>query len=89
MKLEDMDQLSVTVDRALRIIGNVGLFITCFWRNVYLFKYPRLGRAFFVVLLLMALFAEIKLFITMGFVIIITAILYNQPQINRPLKLLL
>jgi hypothetical protein len=46
-----MDDLSITVDRALRIIGNIALFITASWRNIYLFKYPTLAKTFFGILL--------------------------------------
>lgn len=89
LKLGDMDELGVTVDRALRIIGNVALFIINFWRNVYLFKYPKLGRTFFSILLMLTLFADIKIFITVGFVILILAILYNNPKLNKALKIIL
>ena len=57
LRLEDMDQLSVTVDRVLRIIGHVALFIIKFWRAVFLFKYPRLAKTFFTILLLLSIFA--------------------------------
>jgi len=52
-----MDELSVTVDRVLRIIGHIALFITKFWRNVYLFKYPKVSKVFFTFLLLLCILA--------------------------------
>lgn len=84
-----MDELSVTVDRALRIIGNIALFIINFWRNVYLFKYPKLAKLFFISLLLLDFFGDAKVFITIGFMILIFVILYNNPKLNLPLKLII
>ncbi len=86
--MEDVDELGVTVDRALRIIGSVALFVTNFWRNVYLFKYPKLARLFFISLLLLNVFAEIKVFITIGFFLLIFVITYNHPSLHLPLKIL-
>jgi hypothetical protein len=52
--LDDIDDLGLTVDRVLRILGTIALFIQAFWRNVYLFKYPRMGYLFFAIVLINA-----------------------------------
>jgi hypothetical protein len=50
----------MTVDRVLRIMGNIALLIQAFWRNVYLFKYPRMGYLFFFIVLMNALFCDVN-----------------------------
>lgn len=82
-----MDELSITVDRALRIIGNIALFIINFWRNVYLFKYPKLARLFFTSVLLLNIFAEAKIFFTIAFLVLIFVIVYNHPKLHLFFKL--
>ena len=84
-----MDHLSITLDRALRIIGIIALFVVNFWRNVYLFKYPKLAKFFFTGLLILVIFANIKTFVTIGFGILIAAIFYNHPKMHKPLSLIL
>jgi hypothetical protein len=50
----------MTVDRVLRILGNIALLIQAFWRNIYLFKYPRMGYLFFFIVLMNALFCDVN-----------------------------
>ncbi len=83
-----MDELSVTVDRVLRIIGHIAIFIIKFWRSVFLFKYPKLAKTFFTLLLLLIVFAEAKVFISMLFLILVAAIFYNHPKLHRPIKII-
>lgn len=54
--LENVDILIITIDRVLRVLGNIALKIQSFWRNVYHFKYPRMGYTFFFLLIIVALF---------------------------------
>ncbi len=83
-----MDELSVTVDRVLRIIGHISIFIIKFWRSVFLFKYPKLAKTFFTLLLLLCVFAQAKEFISVLFLILVAAIFYNHPKLHKPIKII-
>lgn len=85
-KTSDTDELVVTVDRVLRVIGNIALFITAFWRNVYLFKYPRLGYTFFSFLILIFNFGSAFFYLRLLLYSLIIAMFYHLP-ISRPLIL--
>jgi hypothetical protein len=76
----DTDELVLTVDRVLRVIGNAALFITAFWRNVYLFKYPRMGYTFFVYLILLFNFGTSFLYFRLFLCNFLLAMLYHLPQ---------
>lgn len=79
---QDTELLVITVDRVMRVIGNIALFITAFWRNVYLFKYPRMGYAFFVFLLLMFLFGTAGKIFEVLISLILFAMIYNIPPLK-------
>jgi hypothetical protein len=55
---DDVDDVGRTIDRVLHVVGSIGLFIQAVWRNVYLFKYPRMGYLFFTIVLINALVIE-------------------------------
>lgn len=79
---QDTELLVITVDRVLRVIGNVALFITAFWRNIYFFKYPRMGYSFFIALPFLILFGHAGLFFQLLITSIIVAMVYNIPRCN-------
>lgn len=79
---QDTELLVITVDRVMRVIGNIALFITAFWRNVYLFKYPRMGYTFFVFLLLMFLLGTAGNVFEMLISLILFAMIYNIPPLK-------
>lgn len=76
----DTDELIITVDRVLRVIGNIALFITAFWRNVYLFKYPRMSYFFFVYLIILFNFGNSFLYIRLFACNFVIAMLYQLPK---------
>jgi uncharacterized protein YacL len=80
---QDTDLLVITVDRVLRIIGNIALFITAFWRNIYLFKYPRMGYTFFVFMLFMFLFGTAGRVFEVLISLILFAMVYNIPVLKK------
>jgi hypothetical protein len=80
---QDTELLVITVDRVLRVIGNIALFITSFWRNVYLFKYPRMGYAFFTVLPILFLLGNAGLLFQLLLASILLAMAYNLPPVHR------
>jgi uncharacterized protein YacL len=84
---QDTELLVITVDRVLRVIGNIALFITSFWRNIYLFKYPRMGYAFFITLPFLILFGNAGLLFQMLLAALITAMFYHIPHCNRFIKI--
>lgn len=67
----------MTVDRILRIMGNIALFIQAFWRNVYLFKYPRMGYLFFAIILFNALFMEVNDLVREFIALVFCVVLYQ------------
>ena len=75
----DTDQLVITVDRVLRLIGNIALFITAFWRNVYLFKYPRMSYTFFVLLILLFNFGSAFSYFRLFLYSFLIAMFYHLP----------
>lgn len=85
----DTDELVITVDRVLRVLGNIALFITAFWRNVYLFKYPRLGSFFFSCLILLFLFGDAGTLFGLILSSLLLGMIYNVPYINYLTHLLL
>lgn len=78
-KTSDTDELVITVDRVLRVIGNIALFITAFWRNVYLFKYPRLGYTFFTFLIIIFNLGSAFLYLRLLLYSLIIAMFYHLP----------
>lgn len=86
---QDTELLVITVDRVLRVIGNIALFITAFWRNVYLFKYPRMGYAFFTLLPILILLGNAGVVFQLLLGSLLFAMAYNLPRIHYLLKLLL
>jgi hypothetical protein len=76
----------MTVDRVLRVIGNIALFITAFWRNVYLFKYPIMGYTFFIFLLNLFIFGSAGLLFEILIGLIIFVMIYNMPLCNNFVK---
>ena len=76
----------MTVDRVLRVIGNIALFITAFWRNVYLFKYPIMGYSFFIFLLNLIIFGTAGLLFQILIGLIIFIMIYNMPFCNKFIK---
>jgi len=85
----DTDELVITVDRVLRVIGNVALFIQAFWRNVYLFKYPRMGYAFFSFLIVLFLCGSAGTIFQLIITVILGAMVYNIPICNVIIKQLM
>jgi len=85
----DTDELVITVDRVLRVIGNIALFIQASWRNVYLFKYPRLGYAFFSSLMILFLLGSAGTIFQIIMMIVLSAMLYNFPPCYRLIQSLL
>lgn len=81
--------LVITVDRVLRVIGNIALFITAFWRNVYLFKYPRMGYAFFTLLPILILFGNAGTVFQLLLGSLLMGMAYNLPRIHFLINLLL
>lgn len=86
---QDTELLVITVDRVLRVIGNIALFITAFWRNVYLFKYPRMGYAFFTLLPVLILLGNAGVVFQLLLGALLFAMAYNLPRIHYLLNLLL
>lgn len=78
-KTSDTDELVITVDRILRIIGHVALFITASWRNIYLFKYPRMSYAFFSLLIILFNFGTALVFLRLFLYLFIIGMLYHWP----------
>ncbi len=78
-KTSDTDELVITVDRVLRVIGNIALFITAFWRNVYLFKYPRMGYVFFSFLIVLFNFGSAFFYLRLVLYSLILAMFYHLP----------
>ena len=76
----DTDELVITVDRVLRVIGNIALFITAFWRNVYLFKYPRMSYFFFTYLIILFNFGSSFLYLRLFACNFVIAMLYQLPK---------
>lgn len=79
----DTDELVTTVDRVLRGIGHIALFIQAFWRNVYLFKYPRLGYTFFSTLMILFLIGSAGTIFQIIMMAILTAMVYNYPPCHK------
>ena len=79
----DTDELVITVDRVLQVIGNLALFITAFWRNVYLFKYPRMSYAFFMYLIILFNFGTSFLYIRLFVFNLVIAMLYQLPNSRK------
>ena len=79
---DDVTELSITIDRVLRIFGHIALFIQAFWRNVYLFKYPRMGYAFFSCLLFTLLLLDTNYVLTILLVNTTLGIIYNHPKVS-------
>jgi hypothetical protein len=86
---QDTELLVITVDRVLRVVGNIALFITSFWRNIYLFKYPRMGYAFFIILPFLILFGHASMLFQMLICSLIAALFYNFLPCNKAIKLLM
>ena len=86
---QDTELLVMTVDRVLRVIGNVALFITAFWRNVYLFKYPRMGYCFFTALPFLFLLGHAGLFFQLLVGCLIAAMVYHLPRCHRVITALM
>lgn len=63
-------------------MGTVALFIQAFWRNVYLFKYPRMGYTFFCLILINAVFFEVNEIVREFIAIILLAIIYQQKHVK-------
>lgn len=80
--MDDIGDLIVTVGRVLRVLGNIALIIQAFWRNVYLFKYPRMGYLFFSVLLYNALFSDIGDILKQFLIFVLLVIIYQQKHVN-------
>lgn len=80
---QDTGLLVITVDRVLRVVGNVALFITSVWRNVYLFKYPRMGYTFFSFLPLLILFGSAGLLLQILAGAVIIGMAYQWPPLHR------
>ena len=78
----DTDELVITVDRVLRVIGNIALGITSFWRNIYLFKYPRMGYTFFTFLLILFNTASAGNYYSLLVILLIAAIAYHSPYLK-------
>jgi hypothetical protein len=78
----DTEELVITVDRVLRVIGNIALFIQAFWRNVYLFKYPIMGYIFFVFLFLHFMFGSASALFQILITLIIASMAYHIPFLH-------
>jgi hypothetical protein len=85
----DTDELVITVDRVLRVIGNIALFIQAAWRNVYLFKYPRMGYAFFSSLIVLFLLGSPGTIFHIIMMTILSAMVYNFPPCYKLIQVLL
>lgn len=83
---QDTELLVITVDRVLRIIGNIALLITAFWRNIYLFKYPRMGYSFFTFLPILIIFGNSGILFQLLIGLIIFTMIYNYPRCNKIIK---
>ena len=70
----------LTINRLLRVIGNAALFMVACWRNVYLFKYPRMSYMFFTWLILLFNFGNSFLYIRLFVCNIIIAMVYQYPR---------
>lgn len=82
-KTSDTDELVITVDRVLRVIGNIALFITAFWRNVYLFKYPRMGYTFFTLLIVLFNIGSALIYLRLFLYSFIIGMLYHFPPSRK------
>lgn len=78
----DTEDLILTMDRIMRVIGNQALFITAFWRNVYLFKYPRMSYIFFAWLILIFNFGNSVIYLKLFVTNIIVAMIYYFPRVK-------
>lgn len=76
----DTEDLILTIDRVLRVVGNLALFITAFWRNVYLFKYPRMSYVFFTWLIILFNFGNSFLYIRLFVCNLLIAMIYQYPR---------
>jgi hypothetical protein len=86
---QDTELLVITVDRVLRVIGNIALFITHFWRNVYLFKYPRMGYALFTILPILILLGNAGMAFQLLLGAVLLAMAYHLPPVHRFITILL
>lgn len=87
--IDDIDDLANTVDRVLRIMGNIALLIQAFWRNVYLFKYPRMGYLFFFVILVNAIFCDVNDIVREIVAFILICVIYQEKHVNIIVKYLM
>jgi len=76
----DTEDLILTIDRVLRVVGNLALFITACWRNVYLFKYPRMSYVFFAWLIILFNFGTSFLYIRLFVCNLLIAMIYQHPK---------
>lgn len=79
----------MTVDRVLHIMGNIALLIQAFWRNVYLFKYPRMGYIFFAIILFNAVFLEVNDIVREFIAFILLCVLYQEKHIHLAFRYLM
>lgn len=82
-KTSDTDELVITVDRVLRVVGHIALFITAFWRNVYLFKYPRMGYVFFTFLIILFNLGSAFTYLRFFLFSLLVAMIYHFPPSRR------
>lgn len=80
--IDDIDDLALTVDRVLRIMGTIALLIQAFWRNIYLFKYPRMGYLFFFIVLLNAIFCDVNDIVREFVAFVLGCVIYQQKYVN-------
>lgn len=79
----------MTIDRVLRIMGTIALLIQAFWRNVYLFKYPRMGYFFFFIILVNAVFCDVNDIVRELVVFILLCVIYQEKHVNIIVKYLM
>ena len=73
-----MDDFTLPIKRILHIVGKASLFVRAFRRNVIRFKYPILGYAFFLWLMINVAFISLTYFFKEIIVFILFVILYQQ-----------
>lgn len=67
-------------------MGNIALLIQAFWRNVYLFKYPRMGYLFFMIVLLNAVFMDVNDIVREFVSLILLCVIYQEKHMNIIIK---
>lgn len=88
LKLEDATELIFAIERILKMVSQIFLFMKALYRNAYLFKYPRVGYTFFSSLICLCLFADVNTLLYVVILILVTGIFYNHPKGNKVINYL-